>query len=969
MPIKITLIICLTLWHIMSILGQTAPSKGQFNIQNWGVESELATNSIRGLAQTNEGFLLVGTLEGLFLFDGLSFNKVQSDIIDENEMILKVYSESSGRIWIVSTTGLYCYFNSEFKEQLDYPSTDMNVRFAEDYHHEVVLFMNQNALFFHNGQLQKEEIWENYTFYHHPFYYKNQLIIACDGKFEAFDKQALPRELATASFKHFRSAPEGNCIISGDNVLQITGDSILTPGFSVPYGMFDRDNVMLSNNGFLYSANAKMDSLILVNAEQSFCITPDDGLIPPRLNAAISISDNEHWIGTETGGLFHLTKSIFKITTSHDGLINEVISAVHLSDDSTLWIGYNCGGISQLKNGQILPNTYRGNGCVKSILVDSKNRTWVGSFNSGITLIEDNGDQHHYLKSVGINVIYETTDGELILGTDQGLLQFEKGAFSQKYEALRELVVSAIYENENGNFIVGTKQGIWEIRDHQPICLPSSRELKIRCIRPSQITEAFWVGTSSGLYYLNGTSLTALPSSKGLLAEKVNGIEIDQQENIWLSSNRGLYRCNEQDLLYFMDGEQDFILSSYFDKSDGLKTVQFTGQTQNSSLTFYNKDLLFTSVEGLVQFNPNNFIVGKSANPKITMIRVDDVGNLGSINLDLEYDQHQIVIHYTVPSFHHPEHRQFQYQLKGYDENWVYAGNVREAHYANLLPGTYHFMVKCDGSDQLAEIQITINPRYWQTMWFKVLIIVFTILVFMLIVYFIDRRRKIKLNRQLEIKKRMATLEMQALQSQLNPHFVFNCLNSIQYLFLEQDERGANKYLITFSLLMRKLLEYSDLPFISLKEELELLENYISLENLQFDPHFDYQLKIDASVDQDSLLVPTFLLQPIVENAIKHGLDRSEGNGVLAISLNQTPTHLEISVEDNGVGIEHTLKSKPNPSFGRTSKGRELVNNRIDLLKNNYRFSISINYLDKLKVGEASGTLVKINFPIRTKNE
>lgn len=210
------------------------------------------------------------------------------------------------------------------------------------------------------------------------------------------------------------------------------------------------------------------------------------------------------------------------------------------------------------------------------------------------------------------------------------------------------------------------------------------------------------------------------------------------------------------------------------------------------------------------------------------------------------------------------------------------------------------------------------------------------------IVSYLLFRRKIKKAKE---KAQKTKLELQSIQSQLNPHFVFNALNSIQYLVNKDEKSAATTYLNELSTLMRISLYNHEKELIPLKTELQILESYIKLEQLRF--HFQYKIIVDENMDVNSVSIPSLLIQPVVENAIKHGVGILEENGFLEIFVEAKMDDMLIRIKDNGQGFD---VSKNYPGFGR-----RLVQQRIDILHQNYQISSRTESSEK-------GTIVDVSF-------
>lgn len=202
-------------------------------------------------------------------------------------------------------------------------------------------------------------------------------------------------------------------------------------------------------------------------------------------------------------------------------------------------------------------------------------------------------------------------------------------------------------------------------------------------------------------------------------------------------------------------------------------------------------------------------------------------------------------------------------------------------------------------------------------------------------------------------------LALKSLRSQMNPHFIFNALNSVNSFIARNDERSANRYLSDFSMLMRAVLENSEEDFIPLTKELELLELYVKLEHSRFPEKFDYHIQVDEQLNREAFLIPPMLLQPFVENAIWHGLRYKENKGTLEIHFKQMDKdHLQISITDDGIGRKKSAELKTRHQKNQNSKGLGIINQRIAILNNMHKNKIAITVSDLLP--DQSGTKVVV---------
>ncbi len=198
-------------------------------------------------------------------------------------------------------------------------------------------------------------------------------------------------------------------------------------------------------------------------------------------------------------------------------------------------------------------------------------------------------------------------------------------------------------------------------------------------------------------------------------------------------------------------------------------------------------------------------------------------------------------------------------------------------------------------------------------------------------------------------------LALKSMRSQMNPHFIFNALNSVNSFIAVNDERNANRYLSEFSVLMRSVLENSDEDFIPLHKEIELLELYVKLEHNRFKNKFDYQINVDENINLEQFSIPPMLLQPYIENAIWHGLRYKKEKGNLIISIQQKDTEtVAISITDDGIGRTQSQAVKTKNQLKQKSKGMSTIKNRIKILNDMYKDRIAVAISDVLENGEGT---------------
>ena len=312
---------------------------------------------------------------------------------------------------------------------------------------------------------------------------------------------------------------------------------------------------------------------------------------------------------------------------------------------------------------------------------------------------------------------------------------------------------------------------------------------------------------------------------------------------------------------------------------------------------------------------------------------------------------------------------QLFYQLKGYDVGWK-SNESGELSYTNLPNGNYDLLVYVQNSSgiksKIKDYHFSIQTYFFQTWWFITLVI-FTLLwisygIYKIAYYFIDKR-EVKKTR---INKMLAEYQLMGLKAQMNPHFIFNCLNSIQKYVLDHDSKLAYTYMAKFSKLIRFVLDISDKTFVALSYELEVVKIYAELEQLRFDSKFNFEIEISESIKSDDILVPSLLIQPYLENAIWHGIMNLpiDKKGEVKITVNVLNDILKIVITDNGIG---RAEAKLFNEKTHQSKGLSINQKRIEAINYLLKTNDAIVTIEDLinSNNKAAGTKVIIKLPIK----
>ena len=529
---------------------------------------------------------------------------------------------------------------------------------------------------------------------------------------------------------------------------------------------------------------------------------------------------------------------------------------------------------------------------------------------------------------------------------------------------------AVIKDDENRLIIISVKEGIfiynpqnntYETYNHHPDA-SINEAMNNLYFDPALSNNILWLNSAHGLikFDLQTKQFELFNSKNGLANEFLISNEVDINGNIWVAHHAGISR--------FDTAIRTF---TNYNESNGLVFREFESnmrKTSDGNICIGDQDLL-------IYFNPDQF----KANQNIPQVHINSVQVLNepcnmtidSIthkkSLTLTYDQDLITVDFSVLNYTHPSENKFYFRL---DEDSVWQQvNGGSVNLVRLSPGQYVLHVTGSNDSGLMNptgdsLYINILPPYYQTWWFRILLLIGAVMIVLVIRQRGINRIKREEHLKTEFNKQLAQAETKALRSQMNPHFIFNSLNSINSFVMDQKHEIASDYLIKFSKLIRLILDNSRSETISIEKELETLKLYVILESARYDNKFKCIYTIAEDVNTNSIMIPPMLLQPFVENAIWHGLMQKEGEGTITIEIKKEDEEfLNISITDDGIGREKAaeLKSK---SATHKSHGLKVTSQRIEMMNKLNSTGAQVHIFDlKDEKGTATGTKVELIIP------
>ncbi len=528
------------------------------------------------------------------------------------------------------------------------------------------------------------------------------------------------------------------------------------------------------------------------------------------------------------------------------------------------------------------------------------------------------------------------------------------------------------------------------------------REQRCKTVCYINATKMLWTGFTDGLAFIKNKKFR-------FLTEPITGNPIIATQTINDSASNRLYVATIKQGIFVIEGEkiiQQISITNGLASNDikhfrlygnmlwliaGNKVQQYNLTTKEvktidmqdglQSNELYDIELLHDTVyiassKG-VQYFPNNIATHNGVAP-VSLIQsfiVDDKIYDVSSPIELSASTKNVIINLQGVALKSNGNFQYQYRLLPNDSNWItIASNENVVRYSSLSSNTYTFESRVLNEDNVASnntsrIYFTINKLWFLQWWFLLLCALFLMLGGFFIYQYRANKKQRKLQDDLEKAKLAEELrrsQLASLKSQMNPHFLFNALNSIQEFIILNDKQQANAYLGKFADLMRMTLDMSAKDEINLEDELVVLNLYLELEALRFEDKFSYQVNVDASIKIATVYLPPMLVQPYIENAIKHGLLHKQGHKKVEVSFSLPDEHtLLVRVADNGIGRKRSEEINSLRKKKYTSFATGATQNRLELLNAKRANSISVMYNDlKDEHKNVIGTEVMIQIPV-----
>jgi len=1003
--------ICLT-----TILSESSFAQ-HFNIQTFTTREGLSHNDVRAAVVDSSGFLWIATWDGLSRYDGYSFKNYFHKTDDSLSLpyfsILNIVVDGADNLWLLTDNHLVVRhdLSNDLFSRIDQlydslPEYYSNISLDED---DNLWLINPDMLIkfdFRKNRFDKFSISDQSD-------YINKTLPLGVASISTYEKNRI--WLVYEDIFEFEKTSENKLILKNKYIVD-TRNHIRNYDFSYWYwysirfsesgekwifsnaGLFllDESNGIFREfkgvppfsgfrgNGFLSWATRDYGIYVYDQTEKKLSNIPSQYC--QLVKGILCQNKNLVWFANNsvTGAALGLSKVVFTpdYFTSLDIPVekNDIATVYSVTKDKfdRLWVGMRGKtplimiDSARIQKKLKIPvfTDIDDPGAIRSLTATSEG-IWIGYFRDLLLFYDFNSGKfiRHQPGSGYFRPVTANKEGNLFLWMPDSSIYLynpESGKAEKKFNYKPSAPVYKILIDENDILWAGLNQSALVKID------PGAEKSETFYLSKDKYNiEDICVGDDSDLWMalLGGGVCRFNPvtgkkifynTSMGLANNMTYSILKDRTGNMWVSTNTGISRINP------ITG-----IIKTFGVNEGLNLNEF-----NSGASYkdnYNH-IFMGGMGGLVSFYPdsiNNELI-ETADQRIIINEIKVSGELKHFKrsvtmpdtLFLNKGENNIQINFSSTDFLNSDRTLYRYKLSGINETWVETDSRnRSINYTNLKPGWYNLELHATDRGGFwkasKEIRIRIQPYYYETSLFRIALpSLFLLLITSMILIYI---------RQLKQKadQKQNALRLQSLQGQMNPHFIFNSLNSINYFISKNDALSANRYIADFSRLIRSILYNFNSDFISLERETESLEEYLKIEHLRFGDKFNYSVSINPEVAPGQFKVSPGLVQPFVENAIWHGvrgLDKRKGNVMVTYSLENEK--LTCTVEDDGIGRKKAEASKSKIDQ-KVSKGISIVTERLNIInklqKSNYRIIISDLYPEK----EETGTRVIIDIPLK----
>jgi two-component sensor histidine kinase len=967
----------------MLLVGRNLSAQNPY-IQHYTTFDGLPSNTVYYIYQDSKKFIWFATDAGVVRYDGTTFtNYRKSDGLSSNEVI-RIKEDSFGRIWFFNINGRLNFFyqNKIFNEkEAPYLDSIKNKNFFIDFYQdkdEMIYFYNiqfevfsldpQNKV--KKSEIEEELVKDQSGCKSMTLRYLNKnsigdiiLWTGC-GIFKLNTSFKPPKKIFDSlgiwgvfpvSTKSFYISAYEKGIFKFTNEFQIESASM-------PFKMLDKytgiKSILEDTGGFLWIVTFDKGVFCLRNNQIVRHFDIKEG------QAIIQDNENNIWISSMKDGVYKISPYLNVHRHYENSLFRNMgITSLDAKHGVGLWFT-NGQLVYLLKNNDFYTLNYQMEDFPATRVFQLKNNTLILVAKSSFYCAFKGIAMDHIKKQITYKSLTKTMEKikELVINKREDKLNSFGSSYVHIYNIYKyfrqfkeinigEHINNTFY-NLNDDLIINAKKNYLLRNDSiTPYLALSGFDNKI-------ITDHIILNESTELYNIEGDSIYLYNRHNLINLTAAFNSPIDlpvrkavyEEPALYLSTFRNIYRCDNPLHLFENKPVQLQLLDINFRNIHDILI-------KNDSLYIASDDGLTIIPEALM-----SNITTHTPIPYIQSVLINDIeADLSDQTITLTGNNRIKFIFSSINYSSTPV--LYSYILEGADRNWS-KGAGRSVVYQDLPAGNYIFKLKTSKPNselsKTIEYRIKIKTHFWlHPLFLTCLLILFLVMIFLAIIM----RKNIQIKRR-EIDHQLITLEQKALQSMMNPHFIFNSLGSIQNYLLQKKSSEAGLYLSQFARLIRQNLNAINAASINLEEEIDRLKNYLDLERMRTENKFDYTIEVDEAVEADEVQIPSMIIQPFVENAIWHGIAALENKGRINIRFRmRDEKSLTVIVEDNGIGMKrseaYSAKREQNLHLGM-----EMTRKRLDLLGKKFNVPTGIEFCETFPGSLNPGTKVVLVMPV-----
>lgn len=985
-----------------------------YSFLSYSIAEGLPQSQVTSITEDEEGYLWVGTLGGLGRFNGSSFvNFSTRDGLLNNRITSLSFSDK--RLWIGHQGGVSMISKGKVIRKWPFAEEEnnLNVGVIQAFRNEHVVATNGNGLYVigKDNSMRNIHLKSNNADRIRGLAVADRILYVAtrDGLYKTTDLVRFEPVKGTEGHNFSGLARNGSRLVltTFDRKVKDEDPEPTIPGAfysfdlqtqqftqlaTVALGTVIRNCIVDTQKGNIWAPS--YNGMYMLDPQGRMrSIDQSKGLPLNKLSTIFEDRNGTIWVGSEGKGLFRFPGEQIKYFSRNENSTTSiqtdlVVSAMEISPNRYYFGSYDNKGLMEYVLGsKFIPREVPG--ILWALEKDRSGNVWIATDDGLMSYQPGSGKTQTYRTPEGtpgdkITTFYRE-GSELWIGGSDGLSKIVNGKITRVKGSESQSIDVGTIRN-----IVRYKKSLYCAADGGVFIFVNGRYRQVKGLPKKAValdTDPYgnlWIGTEEGFFWSDGVNIQQIFFSNQTASSFINFINVDaSRDKVYVGTGNGLYVLSHLNF-------KDKAAYRRYGLEEGLISLE---SNINSGFIDHRGRLWFGTSQGLTVFDPaaEIFDFGKVLpylNIKSLKLNLQDFNyadystrfNAYGIpqNLVLPRSKNNLLIELDGVTLKNSKDLKFQYWMEGMDDSWSPAFSNPQVTLSNIPPGTYNLHIRAvnanGGFSNEYVLFISIAPAFYTTWWFFGLVFLFFVALTILIIQIRVRRERAKSYREnLEFRARLSSLEQQSLNASMNRHFIFNSLNSIQYFINTQDKLSANRYLTNFAKLIRKNLDSSseDNNMVSLSQEIERLELYLSLESMRFRDRFEYKIEV-SDIETESIMVPAMLFQPFVENSIIHGILPVESRkGLISIRIVSKGSYLEVTLEDNGIGIANSLKRKMQDNGDHRSQGMEITSKRIELLKklSNKDFEMEGPFQIEHSDSSISGTRVILKIPYENLDE